>query len=119
MFTIKLKNNKLGHVSFENEKCLVNKMFKYRTLGEMVALARANGERPLPTRNGVYTGDLVIPREDVDKIAFREELMKQYTDAEKQLSEANEVIAQEEASKKEAEYKQKVISEYEASKISQ
>lgn len=119
MFTLKLKHNNSGHVSFKGEPCLVNKQFKYRTLGEMVALARANGERPLPTRAGVYTGDMVIPVETTDKINFQRSLMEQYDVAEKKLKEAEADIAKEKKAQAEADYRAKVIAEHEASKKNQ
>ena len=119
MFTIKLKLRKSGHVSFKNEKCLINKQFKYRTLGEMVALARANGERPLPTRAGVYTGDMVIPVETTDKINFQKQLMEQYNVAEDKLKEATAELDKEKQEAADAAYRAKVIAEHEASKQNQ
>lgn len=115
MFTIKLKNSSLGHVDFKGEKCLVNKLFKYRSLGEMVALARANGERPLPTRNGVYTGEMSIPVETFDKINLRNKMMEDTIAAENQYSDAMAQLNAEKQSASEAEFRKKVIQEYEAS----
>lgn len=116
MFAYKIKHAKSGHVSFKREKCLINKQFKYRTLGEMVALARSNGERPLPTRNGVYTGEMTIPVERTDRVNLLNSLMSRYDTAEKQLKDAESSLENEKKAKADADYRAKVIADYEASK---
>ena len=68
MFTNRHLKRAQCPTSFKGEKCLINKLFKYKSLGEMVAMARATGVAPVPTRNGVYTGEQEIPRDTFEKL---------------------------------------------------
>lgn len=99
-------------VDFSEEKDLVNRQFKYRTLGEIVAMAKATGVAPLPTRNGVYTGEEVIPRDDFEKIAIRRKLMSSLESSEAELNKilADEALAAEE--RKSAEIAKKAVEDY-------
>lgn len=115
MFTIKFEKNRTGHVSFRGVKPIINRSFKYRTLGEMIAQAKMAGVQPLPTRNGVYTGESVIPREQFDKLNVREDLMNQLLAAEQKLAEAKDAESRESANKEREAYKKQVIDEYVAS----
>lgn len=116
MFFKQTSNRNQGKVSFESEKCLVDKQFKYRSLGEMVALARATGQRPLPTRNGVYTGEAVIPREVIDRVNMQRSLMDSYDEAEAKLKEAQSQLESEAKERELANIKAQAIAEHEASR---
>lgn len=100
-----------------HEPNLINKQFKYRTLGEMVALSRATNTPLLPTRNGVYTGEVVVPREVTDKVNLRNATMDSFEDAEKTLNDANQKIALEKKAKELSDLKAKIIDDYEKSKV--
>ena len=82
-----------GVVSFCKSPMLLNQQFKYRTLGEIVALARVTNEKPLPTRAGVYIGDQSIPRDVFDRVDSRNDAMDRFTDAESQVKDAKAKIA--------------------------
>lgn len=114
MFCLKTKKVS-GSQSFGHEPDLVNKMFKYKTLGELVAMARATGERPVPTRNGVYVGEEVIPREIFDKLNAQRRLMDSFDVAQAELDKiaADEKAAAEE--RKSADAIAKAIADYKAS----
>lgn len=114
MFTKKFKGLSRP-ISFAHEPCLINKMFKYKSLGEMVAMARATGVAPVPTRNGVYTGEQVIPRDTFEKLNVQRQLMDSYDQAERQLKDAETKLAKEAKERELAEYKAKVIKEYQSS----
>lgn len=116
MFTLKLIKKCLGHVDMSHEPNLINKQFKYRTLGEMVALSRATNTPLLPTRNGVYTGEVVIPRENLDKVNLRNQIMDSFEVAEQNLKDANEKLALDKKEKELSDMKAKIISDYEKTK---
>lgn len=101
--------------SFDGEPVLINRMYKHRTLGELVALAKATGVAPIPTRNGVYTGDHIIPRDDFEKIEARRKLMNSLESSEAELAKilGDEKKAAEE--RKSAEIAKKAIEDYKAS----
>lgn len=56
------------HHTPKDEPNLINKLYKHRTLGELIALSKQTGIPPMPTRNGVYTGEQPVPpRERFDR----------------------------------------------------
>ena len=94
-------------VSFKDVPCLVNKQFKYKTLGEMVAMYKRTGEFPaVGMRNGVYfaTGiddpnAPVIPEDKIHAAEIQRNLMQQMESAESDLAKANQMEADEKAAK--------------------
>lgn len=115
MFTNRHLKRSQNPTSFKGEKCLINKLFKYKSLGEMVAMARATGVAPVPTRNGVYTGDQEIPRDTFEKVNLQRKLMDSYDEANQALKTALETQAKQDKQRELDEYKTKVINEYKQS----
>lgn len=119
MFTNRhLKRSQIP-TSFKGEKCLINKLFKYKSLGEMVAMARATGVAPVPTRNGVYTGEQEIPRDTFEKLNVQRKLMDSYDEANEKLKSALETKAKQDKQRELDEYKTKVIDEFKRSQKSE
>lgn len=83
-----------GVCDCSNDPKLVNQQYKFRTLGEIVALARVTNEKPLPTRAGVYIGDNTIPRDNFDRIDARSSVMDSYDKAEIDLGKAENDLKQ-------------------------
>lgn len=111
MFTRNLTKD-AGRVDFRDCPDLINRQFKYRSLGEIVAMSRVTNEKPLPTRNGVYIGSLDVPRDTFDRIDAREASMKAYDKAEFDLKDAKVKEAQEKASAERAQFEAEIRQKY-------
>lgn len=101
-----------GAKSFIKSPMLLNQQYKYRTLGELVALARVTNEKPLPTRNGVYVGDHSIPRDVFDRVDSRNDAMDRYSDAEVKLNDAQAQIAKQKAQADREAYEKQIREKY-------
>lgn len=101
-----------GVKSFSKSPMLLNQQYKYRTLGELVALARVTNEKPLPTRNGVYIGDQSIPRDIFDRVDSRNDAMDRYSDAEANLKDAEAKIAEQKAQADREAYEKQIREKY-------
>ena len=113
MFITKIiDESQSGIVGFENEPLLIDNKMKYRTLGEIVALARATGETPLPTRNGVYTGDFSVARDNFDRIDQRNASMADFEDAESKLSDAKSKLDEEERVREREAFEESIKQKY-------
>lgn len=106
---------KTGNKSFKDSPMLLNQQFKFRTLGEIVAMARLTNEKPLPTRAGVYIGDMSIPRDPFDRIDSRNDAMDRFTDAESQLKDAESKMAAEKAAADREAYEEQIRQKYQKS----
>lgn len=116
MFTTRfIDPQKTGNKSFKNSPMLLNQQFKFRTLGEIVAMARLTNEKPLPTRAGVYVGDMSIPRDPFDRVDARNDAMDRYSDAENQLKDAESKLAEEKAQADREAYEQEIRQKYQKS----
>lgn len=104
-----------GVQSFSKSPMLLNQQFKYRTLGEIVALARVTNEKPLPTRAGVYIGDQSIPRDVFDRVDSRNDAMDRYLDAETQLKDAEAKIVEQKAKDDKDAYEKQIREKYQKS----
>lgn len=101
-------------VSFANEPELINPQYKHRSLGELVAMARATGQRPelmpnVTVRKGVYLcgenpqGAIVPPRDKFDLADAVSNSHDSLIDAEKKLAEAEQNVIKEKHSAKDKE----------------
>lgn len=101
-----------GSQSFKDSPMLLNQQFKFRTLGEIVAMARLTNEKPLPTRAGVYTGDMSIPRDPFDRIDSRNDAMDRYLDAESQFKDAQSKIVEEQSNAEREAFEKQIREKY-------
>lgn len=116
MFTKRfIDPQKTGSMSFKGSPKLLNQQFKFRTLGEIVAMARLTNEKPLPTRAGVYIGDMSLPRDPFDRIDSRNDAMDRFMDAENQLKDAQSKIAAEKAAADKEAYEKQIREKYQKS----
>lgn len=116
MFTKRfIDSQKTGRKSFKGSPMLLNQQFKFRTLGEIVAMARLTNEKPLPTRAGVYIGDMSVPRDPFDRIDFRNDAMDRYAEAETQLKDAESKLAEEKAQADRVAYEKQIREKYQKS----
>lgn len=89
MFTRKIKQSHMGYARTKRgEPNLINKLYKHRTLGELIALSKQTGIPPMPTRNGVYTGEQPIPRERFDRENELREMNSNLSQLEQKYEEA-------------------------------
>lgn len=104
-----------GSRSFSKSPMLLNQQFKYRTLGEIVAMARVTNEKPLPTRAGVYIGDQSIPRDVFDRVDSRNDAMDRFSDAELMLKDAQSKISEEKVRADREAYEKQIREKYQKS----
>lgn len=95
----------------KDEPNLINKLYKHRTLGELIALSKQTGIPPMPTRNGVYTGDQPIPRDRFDREDALRDMNKQLSELEVQLDEAKKAEALQAEERKSAELREQIKKE--------
>lgn len=114
MFTVRFISPD-GRTDFSSEPLLINTQFKYRSLGEIVAMARVTNEKPLPTRNGVYIGDVSIPRDHFDRVDARNAAMDRYSDAVSELKDAEAKMVAEKKSQERAAFEAEIRQKYQKS----
>lgn len=112
MFCKRLKTQFMGFSKTKKgEPNLINKLYKHRTLSELIAQAKQTGIPPMPTRNGVYTGEQPIPRERFERENELFRRRQELAELEKQHSELLDAEAKQAEERKSAELREQIRAE--------
>lgn len=98
-----------------DEPSLINKLYKHRTLAELIAMSKETGIPPMPTRGGVYTGEQPIPRDKFDQANLIRESQAELNRLQSKLEEAQKADELKASQRKEAELRAKIEAELKAS----
>ena len=116
MFCKKINTCKFGtYRTKKGEPNLINQLYKHRTLGELIALSKQTGIPPMPTRNGVYTGEQPIPRDRFDRENALKDMNSQLNQLEQDLAKAKADEALQAEERKSAELREKIRKELQQS----
>ena len=94
------QNNHNAVADCSKDPDLINKQYKYMSLGEMVQMYHATGQFPaVGMRNGVYTGDTVPPNDKFDVLDIQRDIMARIESEEAKINDAKFKMSEEEKQK--------------------